>query len=394
MLNYLETLIASHEEETLAKNGYAKIEELGASSFKAKIIEETDNMYARNARDRAVGTFVHIQQAEKAMTGISMDCDGTVLCNQKDLRKETRLLKLLTQHNEPRGGYIAAFVDFFESSTHFYLATEFVSGPTLRQFAREARGYVDQGRLTQRQYAKVVKYVLWQLIVTVRWLHQIQHCAHLAISAETILLANARFEIADDGSVHIPLDISIKITEFGSAEMFNVANLADANHFDCDKLVDNPAPYQCPEQIIDGVFDAKAADLWAVGHVLFEALTGCELFDVDAMIAMQNELCDAEWEPSNALWALRSGEKALKVHLKMQNILRFFKRDSFSMLSQLLAFDASHRLSAERAIRHSFFSSYWKKYATSIARKDARDRSALQRQRLHSPLLMTFPFFN
>ena len=88
------------------------------------------------------------------------------------------MLKHLTVDNKPPGGYISRFVDFFESSTHFYLITEHQPGPTLKDFIREAHVYLADGRLTQNEYAKVVKFILWQLVATVKWMHDSYQCTY------------------------------------------------------------------------------------------------------------------------------------------------------------------------------------------------------------------------
>ena len=46
----------------------------------------------------------------------------------------------------------------------------------LRQFVEIAFKYIQEKKLRLKYYQKIVKYVYWQLVVTVRWLHQCMSC--------------------------------------------------------------------------------------------------------------------------------------------------------------------------------------------------------------------------
>ena len=83
MLSLLLALTESDEAQALHINGYKKLEELTTSSFKAEITASTED----NARGGAIGSFVRIQTAEKAMSGLSTDSDGMVFCDKSDLSK-------------------------------------------------------------------------------------------------------------------------------------------------------------------------------------------------------------------------------------------------------------------------------------------------------------------
>ena len=274
-------------------------------------------------------------------------------------------MKHLTVHNQPPGGYISRFLDFFESATHFYLVTEKPSGPTLKDFIHEAHVHLANGRLTQKEYAKVAKYILWQLVATVKWMHDSYQCTylqkntcliliccvacstakgvHLALCPENIFLCNARFDESEDGSMSIPLDISINLTHFDLSEKFNVAPLKESAqrprqthrtgaYFECHKKVHNAAPYQSPEQMDDAWYDAKAADMFCIGQVMFAVLTGTVLYDAEDVI----------FDDADSGYRAMTQQR-LKQFLIRNDMLRYFKRHSFSMLCGLLRMDERRR---------------------------------------------------
>ena len=54
--------------------------------------------------------------------------------------------------------------------------TEWIEGDNLLEFTRKAHELMDEGRLSRKDWSKTVKYILWQLTATIRWLHVVFRC--------------------------------------------------------------------------------------------------------------------------------------------------------------------------------------------------------------------------
>ena len=81
--------------------------------------------------------------------------------------------------NTPIGGYITKFIESFEDSDYFYLVMEYVSNMNLKDFVVRAHQYIRSKQLKIKEWKKMCKYIFWQLVVTLYWMHHDLNCAHL-----------------------------------------------------------------------------------------------------------------------------------------------------------------------------------------------------------------------
>ena len=101
---------------------------------------------------------------------------------------------------------------------------------------------------------------------------------------ENVIINNAKFNIDEKtGEVTIDRSLSCKICDFGLAEIFKINgnDPKEKQYFEYDvddeKLgkfhINNKysiAPtIQCPQQFDEQVFDARKADIWSFGVILF-----------------------------------------------------------------------------------------------------------------------------
>ena len=100
---------------------------------------------------------------------------------------------------------------------------------------------------------------------------------------ENIIVNNANFVIDDkNGCVTIDRSLSCKIIDFGLAELFKIEDVVeDKKYFEYDvddeKLgafhVNNKysiaSSHQCPQIFNEEVYDARKADIWSFGVILF-----------------------------------------------------------------------------------------------------------------------------
>ncbi|MGB7847913.1 MAG: serine/threonine-protein kinase [Candidatus Acidiferrum sp.] len=116
--------------------------------------------------------------------------------------------------------------------------------------------------------------------------------AHVAVA---LSIAHRRAVIHGDvkpANVLITLENRVKLTDFGMARL--------ASHQGADSSVRGTPAYWCPEQILGRAQDARS-DLFSLGVVLHEMLTGLNPFDGDSIPTVCNRvLSSTPLPPSNS----------------------------------------------------------------------------------------------
>eukprot|EP00484_Ammonia_sp_Unknown_P000368 CAMPEP_0197022662 /NCGR_PEP_ID=MMETSP1384-20130603/3479_1 /TAXON_ID=29189 /ORGANISM="Ammonia sp." /LENGTH=263 /DNA_ID=CAMNT_0042450741 /DNA_START=26 /DNA_END=814 /DNA_ORIENTATION=- len=175
---------------------------------------------------------VAIKQTAKTVPAATANTTGNIARHQaKALQvahhaeSEAHILKYLTLQHEPVGNYLVRYIDFLQSDTHYYLVTEFVDATCdLRTFITRAHHYIARGLLSVKSYRSVVKFLFWQLAVSIAWLHDSMRCAHLNLCMENIMVSNVHFLVDAQGKVSIDDTIAIKICGFSVVERFSIEN--------------------------------------------------------------------------------------------------------------------------------------------------------------------------
>ena len=116
---------------------------------------------------------------------IAKSDDGSTICVSNDIVKEGMLclnqflfstiliylfytaimLHHLTVANKPISDAISQYIEFLDDDTSYYLVTECISKMTLSEWINKAFGYIHQKKLKVKHYRKIVKYIIWQLLV-------------------------------------------------------------------------------------------------------------------------------------------------------------------------------------------------------------------------------------
>eukprot|EP01083_Nonionella_stella_P225058 800541_1 len=98
--------------------------------------------------------------------------DGTHFCVAENIVNEARILKHLSVDNTSIGHHIIQYIDFFEDESHYYLVLEYIGSEIhLKQFIDTAFVHLANGKLQRKHYQTVIKYLCWQLMVTIHWMH-------------------------------------------------------------------------------------------------------------------------------------------------------------------------------------------------------------------------------
>jgi serine/threonine protein kinase len=202
------------------------------------------------------------------------------------------------------------------------------------------------------------------MIVVLRWLHNDMSICHLDVSLENILIKNGNFIALDAEKTQYTINsnVQIKLCDFGLAEIFNAEADGDNDAaFQCSKFC-GKTNYKAPEVYGKrGVFDARKADIWSLGVVLFCMLVGSPPYNKpiesdQAYLYIKNGIVDQllfQWERNHFI--------TVKV---------------LSLLHSMLCFDAKKRFLVDDVIQHSWLSLYFHKYKHQMMKK-----SQLQKQK-------------
>ncbi|HEY5923149.1 MAG TPA: serine/threonine-protein kinase, partial [Kofleriaceae bacterium] len=184
---------------------------------------------------------------------------------------EARLARYLKHPN------IARVFEFGRISGTYFIAFEYVQGPTVQQLARQcdtAVGYMP---------IPIVLEIGIQICDALRHAHNLCDeeglplgIVHRDVSPQNLIVANSGF---------------VKLIDFGLAKAKQSSVESQSG------IIKGKLHYTAPEYL-DGALDVRC-DLWAVGVVLHELLTGNRLFDAAENFAMIDQVRNKAIPPAS-----------------------------------------------------------------------------------------------
>lgn len=91
-----------------------------------------------------------------------------------------------------------------ETSENYYLICEYGGDTNLAEYTKTAHQYISEKRLKLKDWRTVVKYIAWQLAVSLYWMHHDMKCAHLDLTMENIMIQHGEFMVDEQsGAVTI-----------------------------------------------------------------------------------------------------------------------------------------------------------------------------------------------
>ncbi|TDM07307.1 Stk1 family PASTA domain-containing Ser/Thr kinase [Macrococcus lamae] len=148
---------------------------------------------------------------------------------------------------------IVKVIDVDEDDHHYYLIMEYIEGPTLSEYIRDNGPLpVDEAILFTKQILRGIGDAHHHMII------------HRDIKPQNILLTENK---------------EIKITDFGIARALSETAMTQTNH------VMGSVHYLPPEQAKGKAAD-ESADIYSIGIVLFEMLTGHPPFEGDSPVSI------------------------------------------------------------------------------------------------------------
>lgn len=144
---------------------------------------------------------------------------------------------------------IVSIVDRGKAAHTYYLVMEFVDGPSLRERMREPDFDVTKALVTMLQVTRAVDYAHNRGVI------------HRDLKPENILF--------DEQAGDLP-----KVTDFGLAGFDDRHAEAPNQHLTQTHVAMGTASYMAPEQAVDAKSVGPRADLYSLGVMLYELLTG------------------------------------------------------------------------------------------------------------------------
>eukprot|EP01084_Bolivina_argentea_P012563 23511_1 len=217
MFDMLDMMHRIDQDTIYAKNGYKKIKKL-------KNILQGELLLVEEIKTHKL-FVIKKTEIELFKENTVINDNGDYIFTSENRIKEREILKYVTNlnKNDPMNQYIIKYKDWFKSEDDYFLVIEYIESETnLKQFIAQCQKHIYENKLTLNEYHSKIKYVFWQLVTTIHWLHG-KHICHLELFMENIMLINCDFIKLNENKNNkfiINNNISIKIIDFGVGEIF------------------------------------------------------------------------------------------------------------------------------------------------------------------------------
>lgn len=180
-------------ESTLDQHGYRILHIIAKTQHGELILAESScdnkesiNNNNNNKRSRKVAIKRTSKELLKNKTTMDLDDNNnvnTLIVSDENIITEAILLNDATVNNTPPGDYVTRFIEFFQSTTDYFLVMEYIeSQVTLKEFVEKAHKYIQKGILDRKEWNKILKFLSWQLIATTHYMHDELNIAHLDLT--------------------------------------------------------------------------------------------------------------------------------------------------------------------------------------------------------------------
>ncbi|XP_023223737.1 dual specificity protein kinase CLK2-like isoform X4 [Centruroides sculpturatus] len=307
---------------------------------------------------------------------------------------EINVLKKLADADPDSKHLCVKMLDWFDYHGHMCIAFEML-GLSVFDFLKDNNYQpypIDQ-----------VRHIGYQLCYSVKFVHD-NHLSHTDLKPENILFVNSDYDISynpkkQKRDMRRVRNTDIRLIDFGSATF-------DHEHH---STIVSTRHYRAPEVILELGWN-QPCDVWSIGCILFELYLGITLFqthDNREHLAMMERILGPlpyrmcrksktkyfyhgrlDWdEKSSSGRYVKENCKPLRQLMKRIALQRYMMSDDedhqqlFDLISQMLQYEPSQRISLDDAMSHSFFS----KLPNSLKLHELDKRKEIEnRERSHS----------
>ena len=232
-------------------------------------------------------------------------------------------IKILKQLHHP---HIVRFENFLASNSNYYLIMEFCNGGDLTGCLKKYKNLYKEKTFN----IEIVQYLMRQIIDALQYIHSLK-IIHRDIKLDNILLS---FKNDIDKQNLNMLASDIKIIDFGLSTKLDPSNLAYTvlgSPINMDPLILKKFDKAGGYQVLEG-YNEKA-DIWSLGTVFYQLLTGVELFHVQSMKELMKKV-----EEGNYVIPFNNN----------------FSKEAVSFLNCMLQYNPEERLSITELAQHDF----------------------------------------
>uniref|UniRef100_A0A8B9K921 cyclin-dependent kinase n=1 Tax=Astyanax mexicanus TaxID=7994 RepID=A0A8B9K921_ASTMX len=254
--------------------------------------------------------------------------------------REIRMLKQLKHCN------LVNLIEVFRRKRKLHLVFEYCDHTVLNELDRYPRGVPEY----------LVKSITWQTLQAVNFCHK-QNCIHRDVKPENILITKHQV---------------IKLCDFGFARILTGP---------CDYYTDYVATrwYRAPELLVGDTQYGPPVDVWAIGCVFAELLSGAPLWpgksDVDQLYLIRKTLGDLI-PRHQQVFSNNQFFSGVCVPEPQEMVSVLVALDKSGLLLGCLCMDPAERLSCEQLLEHPYFDSQ-REETESATRELERARSIL-----------------
>jgi len=178
----------------------------------------------------------------------------------ENIFNETLIMMYLTT-KYPVPGFVRP-VDFIKDTNNYYLIMDY-GGESLIEYIKEIYKLLHDNIITINEWNNNCKILFKQMIILLQWIHNNNVC-HMDISLENMVIN--QYQIINGKFINNGI---ISFIDYGLAIKFKNNN----HNFKSKKFV-GKKQYQSPEIRFRKIYDARMADIWALGTCMYMIKTG------------------------------------------------------------------------------------------------------------------------
>ncbi|NXY62405.1 CDK3 kinase, partial [Callaeas wilsoni] len=275
------------------------------------------------------GTYGVVYKARNKRTGQLVALKKIRLDSESEGVPSTaiREISLLKELKHPN---IVRLLDVIHSQKKLYIVFEYLN--------QDLKKYMDSCQAGELPLSLVKNY-LFQLLQGVSFCHS-HRVIHRDLKPQNLLINEAG---------------AIKLADFGLARAFGVP-LRTYTHEVVVTLW-----YRAPEILLGCRYYSTPVDIWSIGCIFAEMMTRKALFPGDSEIDQLFQIFRTLGTPTEVTWPGVTqlpdykGSFPRWPRKEMKDIVPNLDRDGRDLLTQLLLYDPSKRISAKAALNHQYF---------------------------------------